>query len=311
MSIVDRFRGENEGSQVIAPDAIQAENEALKRQLRLLQDRLSVLESTHQQRLEELEQTSSALMLMKRTQSADACLAKVQLQLTEANGWVFKLAGERRRAELEAAAAKKALGAADLRHQAELARFANVYEGIAAKAEQIRRRSARMHDDVLRLTTENNELRTRAEDDKRALLTLQLKREEHAAYHKSALDELAQLQQSHSRSVQYLAEAQGQLHEQNGRINNLERLFAESNSLNARQRDLIGWLQLFVREILQSGKWYHVTPAQRDQRLRARLARLGLFDGGSYLQRYPDVAKEGFDPLSHYLLHGIAEGRQR
>ncbi len=34
-----------------------------------------------------------------------------------------------------------------------------------------------------------------------------------------------------------------------------------------------------------------------------------LFNAGYYLQRYPDVAFDGGDPLSHYLLFGGAEGR--
>lgn len=46
--------------------------------------------------------------------------------------------------------------------------------------------------------------------------------------------------------------------------------------------------------------------------LRADVAlvrRSGLFDDTWYLQRYPDVANSGMDPLEHYLLHGASEGR--
>ena len=35
----------------------------------------------------------------------------------------------------------------------------------------------------------------------------------------------------------------------------------------------------------------------------------GLFHAEWYLQTYPDVAKEGVDPLEHFLRHGAAEGR--
>jgi glycosyltransferase involved in cell wall biosynthesis len=34
------------------------------------------------------------------------------------------------------------------------------------------------------------------------------------------------------------------------------------------------------------------------------------FSGRKYLERYPDVAAEGFDPLLHYVLHGRDEGRE-
>ncbi len=40
-----------------------------------------------------------------------------------------------------------------------------------------------------------------------------------------------------------------------------------------------------------------------------QLLESGLFDPNFYLTQYPDVAKTGIDPLSHYLSHGVVEGR--
>lgn len=40
------------------------------------------------------------------------------------------------------------------------------------------------------------------------------------------------------------------------------------------------------------------------------IERLGLFDREGYLQRYPDVAGAGIDPLLHYAIKGAAEGRR-
>ncbi len=34
-----------------------------------------------------------------------------------------------------------------------------------------------------------------------------------------------------------------------------------------------------------------------------------FFDSDWYLKQYPDVAKENFDPVKHYVLYGAAEGR--
>ena len=34
-----------------------------------------------------------------------------------------------------------------------------------------------------------------------------------------------------------------------------------------------------------------------------------FFDKDWYLIQYPDVDKENFDPVKHYVLHGAAEGR--
>lgn len=38
--------------------------------------------------------------------------------------------------------------------------------------------------------------------------------------------------------------------------------------------------------------------------------RSGVFDARYYLDRYPDVAQAGFDPLMHFVEHGMREGRE-
>ena len=48
-------------------------------------------------------------------------------------------------------------------------------------------------------------------------------------------------------------------------------------------------------------------PWRRDMTEQARIAR---FDAKWYLQRYPDVARAGGDPLDHFLRHGLREGRK-
>ncbi|WP_202843322.1 hypothetical protein [Luteimonas saliphila] len=45
-------------------------------------------------------------------------------------------------------------------------------------------------------------------------------------------------------------------------------------------------------------------------RRKARIRRSGIFDARWYLERNPDVANSGLDPLDHYLLFGRLEGRQ-
>ena len=39
------------------------------------------------------------------------------------------------------------------------------------------------------------------------------------------------------------------------------------------------------------------------------IRRSGLFDTGWYLERYPDVAESGIDPVVHYVRFGAKEGR--
>ena len=45
------------------------------------------------------------------------------------------------------------------------------------------------------------------------------------------------------------------------------------------------------------------------RKARARLKREGVFDGAAYLEANPDLPGHGVDPLTHYVRHGIAEGR--
>jgi hypothetical protein len=48
----------------------------------------------------------------------------------------------------------------------------------------------------------------------------------------------------------------------------------------------------------------------REDRAIAVIARCGQFDAAYYLERYPDVAAAGADPVIHYVRFGAAEGRR-
>lgn len=72
------------------------------------------------------------------------------------------------------------------------------------------------------------------------------------------------------------------------------------------------WLGDVHAALISCPPWWNVMPARWKQRKRAeRLSRLGLFDTKAYLKRYPDIAKDGIEPLRHYIEHGLAEGRLR
>jgi hypothetical protein len=47
----------------------------------------------------------------------------------------------------------------------------------------------------------------------------------------------------------------------------------------------------------------------RQNAARALISESKLFDAKWYLERYPDVASTGIDPLDHFVQHGAAEGR--
>lgn len=72
------------------------------------------------------------------------------------------------------------------------------------------------------------------------------------------------------------------------------------------------WLRSMMQLARRFPKWWALMPEKwRRGREHARYHRDGLFDVAKYLEIYPDVAEEGMDPVRHYILHGMAEGRQR
>lgn len=72
------------------------------------------------------------------------------------------------------------------------------------------------------------------------------------------------------------------------------------------------WLARMAQQIERFPAWWALMPARwRRQCQHARYARAGLFDAARYLELYPDVASAGIDPVRHYILHGMSEGRRR
>lgn len=64
----------------------------------------------------------------------------------------------------------------------------------------------------------------------------------------------------------------------------LQRIFTKNNSLHQLEKD-------------------------SEQNACRAIAESGLFDGDFYLDNYPDVAAEGWDPIMHFCRHGWKEGR--
>lgn len=87
-----------------------------------------------------------------------------------------------------------------------------------------------------------------------------------------------------------------------GTLDQQARLVADAAPLNGSGA---GWTQTMRRLF---------SPQARARAARgtehAAIARSRLFDALWYLERYPDVAAAGDDPLWHYLMHGAAEGRE-
>jgi hypothetical protein len=70
------------------------------------------------------------------------------------------------------------------------------------------------------------------------------------------------------------------------------------------------WLRSALQLAASFPKWWAIMPQKwRRKREHARYRNSGLLDAESYLETYPDVAEHGMDPVRHYILHGMGEGR--
>ena len=95
-------------------------------------------------------------------------------------------------------------------------------------------------------------------------------------------------------------------------IATLTGLLVQETTKTARNEADTQWLRDAMQLAASFPRHWSLMPqAWRRQREHARFLRAGLFDAARYLDAYPDVAEDGMDPIRHYILHGIAEGRQR
>jgi hypothetical protein len=125
----------------------------------------------------------------------------------------------------------------------------------------------------------------------------------------SALDR-AQVQQTALQDeVEELASAEGERVREIILLTNL--LKAKEDSFDEFARRL-AWSAAVHECLVVQPWWWPLLPTRklRKRQLR-RLMAAGLFDHQAYLRRYPDVRDSGMDPLSHYLCHGLEEGRSR
>jgi len=100
-------------------------------------------------------------------------------------------------------------------------------------------------------------------------------------------------------------------------IATLTDLLAETEAAERRARQEIEWLcetsltLMNGSSSLKGGLLALLPGTLQQKRQRRSLKRKGLFDDDAYLAAHPDVARDGADPLRHYLLHGLLEERPR
>jgi hypothetical protein len=107
-------------------------------------------------------------------------------------------------------------------------------------------------------------------------------------------------------------EREGQIRVRFQEITTLTSLLRQQEQQRLEALDHVDWLRAVGERLRSMPRWWVLMPKeQRQRRERECLKRAGLFDSAAYVARYPDVAVAGMDPLQHYLLHGLHEGRSR
>lgn len=105
---------------------------------------------------------------------------------------------------------------------------------------------------------------------------------------------------------------QAQLAERFRELAALTVLLQEEEKASEAHRETIAWLCQVAKVLFAQPGWWGLMPKSwQAQRKRRFLRDKGLFDGDTYLRQNPDLAGADIDPLIHYLLHGLSEGRPR
>lgn len=255
---------------------------------------LQTLGSTLRQRDEEIAQTRRELeSLEAKSQSSQNELREKLAELEELNAAAEKRENELRSQltefEEQAAADRRAREEAEL--SAEQAR-----EAFATVENKLRKQRTRAR----RLTIKNNGLHK----ELRQMALIQAETVAEAAREKS------QSQQKLSAAARDLSQAQSKIEERFGELATLTKFLQSAETAHRKAEQDRAWLAEVQTQLAELPMWWaFLSESERSKRKLHKLNRAGLFDGQAYLDLYPDVAEAGMDPLRHYLLHGMEEGR--
>ena len=302
-------------------DGLRSNLDALQRKAAQIADVRAALEMTLQKRGLELDQANArraemAEELAKANAAVDAA-RQVQSQ-TERDNHVL-------RAERDGLADRVAVGESALRQRqeenqqtwAELAKAQAEAEQHRAEAERLTQRLDASDEALKTLRVALGVSEVRVEDSKSALegaearavdMELRLTRQQQETVRLGELLRKAEAEAGVTRAARERAETR--LDERFDEIAQMTRLLAAQEKIADTSSQRAEWLQSVSAAMLAFPRWWALLPKARQARLqRERLSRKGLFDAAEYLRLNPDVADSGMDPLRHYLLHGLGEGR--
>jgi len=70
------------------------------------------------------------------------------------------------------------------------------------------------------------------------------------------------------------------------------------------------WLKNLNSLLMSQPWWWNFLSTKLKRRFQLKMvSKAGIFDSERYLLLHADVRESGFDPLRHYILHGLSEGR--
>lgn len=253
--------------------------------------RLATLQSTLRQREEEIAQTSRERDKLRATVDDTE---KLQKELKEANGWIFQLAGERKKLENELARAKTHAKKLDAQVRSEKAAVRKLLTQIELEKEKLAKLDAELRSEkkaVRKLFEEMD-----SEKDKFAKLETPV---------------APPVQLDHSDTQKRLRSAEDDLRARYAELATLTRLLKSAETQQRKAVKNSEWLIEMNRVLSGSPRWWALLPSpwRRNKEL-ARLKSRKLFDAAGYLERYPDVAADGQDPVVHFMNHGMHEGRE-
>ncbi len=129
----------------------------------------------------------------------------------------------------------------------------------------------------------------------------------------SQLQARLQQQESAARAAEAMrVQSEQKLDARFAEIAKLTSMLADASTQSAASGINAEWLRSMMQIAASFPRWWALMPQDwRRKREHARYRSSGLFDAARYLEAYPDVADNGMDPIRHYILHGMLEGRDR
>ncbi|MDE2623746.1 MAG: hypothetical protein KGM83_11215 [Betaproteobacteria bacterium] len=255
-----------------------------------------VMEELHQSQLRNSELTGSLAVAQSTLAQRQEELAQFMVQLSEA---------ERASAMAKAdeKVAEELLFKAERRNEANAARIDELVASKAKDRAVADMAVAQLNAEITQLSQalKDQEAEVRAGQGACARAEQDLAIQIHIASELRA--KLEQQEKARSLADQSLAVRVGEVAE-------LNKILAEEAGRASKSDAKLQWLRRVSQVAAGFPRWWFLMP--RSWRLKqehARYLRHGLFDAQRYLDANPDVAAEAMDPIRHYILHGMAEGR--